>query len=137
MYHLLKVLRNFSCKTFWSTFLVLLFKRACCWYMPPHFTIRQCTCSITIHCTSLHAIHNCLYCTTHYSQLSVLNCMLCIVVSTALHALHNLLYCVTRDEQFTVLHYMLCNIYCTTVHACKNVLSSTITMVHCRFINIY
>ena len=36
-----KVHRNCSCKTFWSTFLVLLFVRACCWYVPPHFTIKQ------------------------------------------------------------------------------------------------
>ena len=36
-----EVHRNCSWKTFWSTFLVLLLLRACCWYVPPHFTITQ------------------------------------------------------------------------------------------------
>ena len=45
MYNLPKFLRIFSCKTFWSTFLVLLFERACCLYMAPHFTISQCVIS--------------------------------------------------------------------------------------------
>ena len=41
MQQLPRVHRNCSCKTFWSTFLVQLFERACCLYMPPHFTIRH------------------------------------------------------------------------------------------------
>ena len=40
MHHLPKVHRHCSCKTFWSTFLVQLFERVCCLYMPPHFTIK-------------------------------------------------------------------------------------------------
>ena len=36
-----KVHRNCSCKTFWSNFMVLLFVRTCCWYVPPHFKIWQ------------------------------------------------------------------------------------------------
>ena len=35
--------RMYSSKNLWSTFLVQLFKRFCCSYVPPHFTIRQCT----------------------------------------------------------------------------------------------
>ena len=31
-----------SCNTFWSTFLVLLFKRFCCSNVPLHITIMQC-----------------------------------------------------------------------------------------------
>ena len=48
MYQFPKVHRNCSCKTFWSTVLVQLFERACCLYMPPHFTTRQCStlCSV-------------------------------------------------------------------------------------------
>ena len=42
MHHLPEEHRNCSCKTFWSTCLVLLFERACCLYVPLHFTIRQC-----------------------------------------------------------------------------------------------
>ena len=34
MHHLQEVHRHCSCKTFWSTFLVLLFERACCFYVP-------------------------------------------------------------------------------------------------------
>ena len=41
MHHIPEVNRNCSCKTFWSNFLVLLFERACCSYVPLHFTIRQ------------------------------------------------------------------------------------------------
>ena len=41
MHHIQEVNRNCSCKTFWSNFLVLLFERACCSYVPLHFTIRQ------------------------------------------------------------------------------------------------
>ena len=41
MQHLPEVYRNCSCKTCWSTFLALLFERACCLYMPLHVTIRQ------------------------------------------------------------------------------------------------
>ena len=40
-HHLPEVHRHCSCKTFWSTFLVLLFERACCLYAPLHVTIRQ------------------------------------------------------------------------------------------------
>ena len=36
-----KVRRNCFCKNFWSTFLVQLFERACCSYIPPHFTRMQ------------------------------------------------------------------------------------------------
>ena len=42
MHHLQEVQRNCSCKTFWSTFLVLLFVRACCLYASLQVTIRQC-----------------------------------------------------------------------------------------------
>ena len=41
MHHLPEVHRKCSCKTFWSTFLVLLFERACCSYVPLHVLIRQ------------------------------------------------------------------------------------------------
>ena len=41
MHHLPGMHRK-CCETCWSTFLILLFERACCSYMPGHFTIRQC-----------------------------------------------------------------------------------------------
>ena len=41
MHHIPKVHRNCDCKTIWSTFLVLLFERACCLYMLPDFMIRK------------------------------------------------------------------------------------------------
>ena len=41
MHHLPEVNRNCSRKAFWSNFLVILFERACCSYVPLHFTIKQ------------------------------------------------------------------------------------------------
>ena len=49
IYHIPKVYKNCPCKTFLSTFLVLLFERACCSYMPLHFTIRQWEMILTSH----------------------------------------------------------------------------------------
>ena len=42
MHKVQKVHRNYSSKTLWSTFLVQLFERFCCSYVPPHFTKKQC-----------------------------------------------------------------------------------------------
>ena len=43
IYHIPKEYRSCSCKSFWSTFMVQLFARACCLCMPLHLSIRQCT----------------------------------------------------------------------------------------------
>ena len=68
MHHLPEVHRNCSCKTFWSTFLVLLFVRACCSYAPLHVTIRQCmvysSSKQTYFTPTVVSIQQLLYCST-------------------------------------------------------------------------
>ena len=50
--------RNCSCKTFWSTFLVPMFERACYSHVPLQFTIRQSSCNVHYNNEALKPLSN-------------------------------------------------------------------------------